>query len=94
MAIQFHVTDLLGLVSEYVKPLNPCFDELDAGFQKWVDAASFLSAAHKKAWKHAELPLLIARAFPEADTAHLRVCLDSMMMFLILEQLTDTPHRV
>jgi hypothetical protein len=41
-----------------------------------------------QAWKHAELPLLMARAFPEADAAHLRVCLDSMMMFLILEQLT------
>ncbi|KAJ7688362.1 isoprenoid synthase domain-containing protein [Mycena rosella] len=91
MTIQFHVPDLLALVADYVKPLNPSFAELDAGFQTWVDAAAFLSAPHKKAWKHAELPLLIARAFPEADAAHLRVCLESMMMFLILEQLTDTP---
>ncbi|KAJ7087203.1 isoprenoid synthase domain-containing protein [Mycena belliarum] len=91
MSIEFHVPDLLDLVADYVKPLNPSFAELDAGFQTWVDAAAFLSAPHKKAWKHAELPLLIARAFPEADAAHLRVCLDSMMMFLILEQLTDTP---
>ncbi|KAJ7499284.1 isoprenoid synthase domain-containing protein [Mycena latifolia] len=91
MSIEFHVPDLLDLVSDYVKPLNPSFAELDAGFQTWVDAAAFLSAPHKKAWKHAELPLLIARAFPEADAAHLRVCLESMMMFLILEQLTDTP---
>ncbi|KAJ7755663.1 isoprenoid synthase domain-containing protein [Mycena maculata] len=91
MAIEFRIPDLLDLVSEYTKPLNPFFDELDAGFQKWVDDAAFLSAPHKKAWKHAELPLLIARAFPEADAAHLRVCLESMMMFLIVEQLTDTP---
>ncbi|KAJ7477109.1 isoprenoid synthase domain-containing protein [Mycena galericulata] len=91
MTIQFRIPDLLELVSDYVKPLNTHFDELDAGFQKWVDAAAFLSDQHKKAWKHAELPLLIARAFPEADAAHLRVCLDSMMMFLIVEQLTDTP---
>ncbi|KAJ7667647.1 isoprenoid synthase domain-containing protein [Mycena polygramma] len=91
MSIEFRIPDLLDLVADYVKPLNPNFDALDAGFQKWVDNASFLSAPHKKAWKHAELPLLIARAFPEADAAHLQVCLDSMMMFLILEQLTDTP---
>ncbi|KAJ6567242.1 isoprenoid synthase domain-containing protein [Mycena vulgaris] len=91
MSIEFRVPDLLALVSDYAKPLNPSFAELDAGFQQWVDAAAFLSAPHKKAWKHAELPLLIARAFPEADAAHLRVCLESMMMFLILEQLTDTP---
>ncbi|KAJ7122815.1 isoprenoid synthase domain-containing protein [Mycena epipterygia] len=91
MNIEFHVPDLLALVSEYVKPLNSSFAELDVGFQKWVDDAAFLSPAHKTAWKHAELPLLIARAFPEADAAHLRVCLESMMMFLIVEQLTDTP---
>ncbi|KAJ6538976.1 isoprenoid synthase domain-containing protein [Mycena capillaripes] len=91
MSIEFRIPDLLDLVSAYVKPLNPYFDALDAGFQKWVEGASFLSASHKKAWKHAELPLLIARAFPEADAAHLQVCLESMMMFLIVEQLTDTP---
>ncbi|KAJ7237202.1 isoprenoid synthase domain-containing protein [Mycena haematopus] len=91
MSIEFRIPDLLELVSEYRKPLNPNFDALDAGFQKWIEDASFLSAAHKKAWKHAELPLLIARAFPEADAPHLKVCLESMMMFLILEQLTDTP---
>ncbi|KAJ7162586.1 isoprenoid synthase domain-containing protein [Mycena crocata] len=91
MTIRYRVPDLLETVADHVKPLNSSFDELDAGFQAWVDAASFLSASHKKMWKQAELPLLIARAFPEADAAHLRVCLESMMMFLILEQLTDTP---
>jgi hypothetical protein len=105
MSIEFRIPDLLELISDYVKPLNPNFDALDAGFQKWVDAASFLTASQKKcgygavyllifpnavfkAWKHAELPLLIVRAFPEADVVHLQVCLESMMMFLILEQLT------
>jgi hypothetical protein len=48
MPIQFRVPDLLDLVSDYVKPLNPHFAELDAGFQKWVEAASFLSASQKK----------------------------------------------
>jgi len=91
MPIEFRIPDLLDLVADYRKPLNPNFDALDAGFQKWIEGASFLSASHKKAWKHAELPLLIARAFPEADAAHLQICLESMMMFLILEQLTDTP---
>ncbi|KAJ6516266.1 isoprenoid synthase domain-containing protein [Mycena sanguinolenta] len=91
MSIEYRIPDLLELVEEYRKPLNPNFDALDAGFQKWIEDAAFLTTAHKKAWKHAELPLLIARAFPEADAAHLKVCLESMMMFLILEQLTDTP---
>ncbi|KAF7353102.1 hypothetical protein MVEN_01278300 [Mycena venus] len=91
MPISFRIPDLLDLVSDYHKPLNPNFDVLDAGFLKWIEGASFLSTSHKKAWKHAELPLLIARVFPDADAAHLQVCLENMMMFLILEQLTDTP---
>ncbi|KAJ7047726.1 isoprenoid synthase domain-containing protein [Mycena alexandri] len=90
-SLKVRIPDLLDLVSDYVKPLNIHFEELDAGFQKWIEAASFLTAPEKKVWKQAELPLLIARAFPEADVAHLQVCLESMMMFLILEQLTDTP---
>ncbi|KAJ7179481.1 isoprenoid synthase domain-containing protein [Mycena filopes] len=73
-SIEFRIPDLLDLVADYVKPLNAHFDELDTGFQKWIEAASFLSAPHKK-----------------ADVASLQVCLESMMMFLILEQLTDTP---
>ncbi|KAJ7367926.1 isoprenoid synthase domain-containing protein [Mycena albidolilacea] len=91
MSIEFRIPDLLETVSTYRKPLNTNFDALDAGFQKWIDDAAFLSTSHKKSWKHAELPLLIARAFPDADAPHLQVSLESMMMFLILEQLTDTP---
>ncbi|KAJ7067946.1 isoprenoid synthase domain-containing protein [Mycena amicta] len=91
MTIQYHVPDLLELVSDYVKPLNPAFNELNERFSHWVDAADFLSDSHKRAWKHAELPLLIARIFPEAPGVHLQTCLEYMMMFLILEQLTDAP---
>ncbi|KAK7061402.1 isoprenoid synthase domain-containing protein [Favolaschia claudopus] len=91
MTIEYRIPDLLGFVEEYRKPLNPHFDTLDAGFQKWVEEASFLSASHKKAWKYSELPLLVARTFPTADAAQLHVCLESLMMFLILEQLTDPP---
>nr|GAT46221.1 predicted protein [Mycena chlorophos] len=91
MTIQYHIQDLLELVSQYQKPLNPAFQQLDERFVQWVDGAGFLSERHKKAWKQAELPLLIARIFPEADGVHLQTCLEFMMSFLILEQLTDTP---
>ncbi|KAF7313495.1 Phospholipase [Mycena chlorophos] len=94
MTIQYHIQDLLELVSQYQKPLNPAFQQLDQRFVQWVDSTGFLSERHKKvgkAWKQAELPLLIARIFPEADGVHLQTCLEFMMSFLILEQLTDTP---
>ncbi|KAJ7755661.1 hypothetical protein DFH07DRAFT_773336 [Mycena maculata] len=84
-------SDLLDLVLEYTKPLNPFFDGLDAGLKNWVDDAAFLSAPHKKALKHGEPALVVAWTFPEADTVHLRVCLEVMIMFLTVEELTDTP---
>lgn len=47
MSIEFRIPDLLETVSAYRKPLNTNFDALDAGFQKWIDDAAFLSASHK-----------------------------------------------
>ncbi|KAF5387996.1 hypothetical protein D9615_000097 [Tricholomella constricta] len=89
--VQYHIQNLLSLLQAYVKPNNPNHDVLEAEYVAWIDESSFLSDAHKKAWKRAELPLLMSRVFPESDQAHLRVSLEYMMLFLMLEQLTDTP---
>ncbi|KAF9000780.1 terpenoid synthase [Hymenopellis radicata] len=91
--IQYRLSDLLALqlLPQYEKPNNSNFEDLEASYNAWIDAAEFLSLPHKQAWKKAELALLIARAFPDSDMIHLRVCLDWMMLFLVLERLTDSP---
>ncbi|KAF7354982.1 hypothetical protein MSAN_01413700 [Mycena sanguinolenta] len=81
MSIEFRIPDLLDL--------------------KWIEDAAFLSTAHKKflieyfvffqGVKTCGTAAPNRPSVPGADAAHLKVCLESMMMFLILEQLTDTP---
>ncbi|KAF8076058.1 isoprenoid synthase domain-containing protein [Lyophyllum atratum] len=89
--VQYRVENLLSLLQAYIKPNNPNHDVLEAEYVAWIDDSPFLNDAHKKAWKRAELPLLMSRVFPESDQGPLRVSLEYMMLFLMLEQLTDTP---
>lgn len=89
--VKYVIPSLLDPVREYVKPNNPNHEELEADYIAWIDSAAFLTENHKKAWKKAELPLLMSRVFPEADKHQLQVALEYMMLFLILEQLTDAP---
>ncbi|KAF7331764.1 hypothetical protein MKEN_00056300 [Mycena kentingensis (nom. inval.)] len=91
MPIQYYIPNLLELFSEYRKPLNPVFETADSRFQLWIDSADFLSKQHRQVWKKAELPLLAARIFPRADVQQLQTALEYLAMFLILEQLTDSP---
>lgn len=89
--VQYHIENLLNLLQPYIKPNNPSHYVLEAEYVAWIDDSPFLNDAHKKAWKRAELPLLMSRVFPESDQGPLRVSLEFMMLFLMLEQLTDTP---
>ncbi|KAJ7587098.1 isoprenoid synthase domain-containing protein [Mycena floridula] len=89
--VQYRIPSLLTILQPYLKPENPNQDALTADYVAWIDAASFLTEKHKEAWKRAELPLLMTRVFPDSDKDHLKVCLEYMMLFLILEQVTDTP---
>ncbi|GLB33480.1 hypothetical protein LshimejAT787_0103640 [Lyophyllum shimeji] len=89
--VQYLIQNLLNILRPHVKPKNPNHAVLEAEYVAWIDDSPYLNDEHKKAWKRAELPLLMSRAFPEAELGPLRVSLDFMMLFLMLEQLTDAP---
>ncbi|KAF8910776.1 hypothetical protein CPB85DRAFT_1514574 [Mucidula mucida] len=47
--IQYRLSNLLDfqILPQYTKPNNPNFEELEASYNAWIDAAEFLSAPHK-----------------------------------------------
>lgn len=48
--IQYRLSNLLDfqILPQYTKPNNPNFEELEASYNAWIDAAEFLSAPHKQ----------------------------------------------
>ncbi|KAG6860514.1 hypothetical protein C0995_010294 [Termitomyces sp. Mi166 len=89
--VQYRIPNLLTHLQPYIKPNNPNYDALKAEHVAWIDSSCFFNDENKKAWRHAEMPLLASRAFPKSSLGPLRVCLEYMVVSLLLEQLTDGP---